>query len=148
MMNRIIADSLKYQRYNEQLRRDATEQVDENHSLEDIVYIRNTPYVAFVLKMISDGYLSREDFPFLLKPPRSYDVDDSEPEETMDPELLTDFTPKRHRRLFLVIIGGLSYTELHHLRSIAKGMKQQLVIITSSLSNPQSFIQTLSEMED
>ena len=119
---------------------------DAEHSLEDIVYIRNVPYVANVVKMISEDYLSRKQYPFILKPPLDYDVKDVKPENEIQPEMLADFTPKRHRRLILVVVGGLTYTELHHLRSLSKLLKQQLVVVSTSLLNPHSFISSLSEI--
>ena len=90
--------------------------------------------------------MSREDYPFLLKPPSDYAVMDEKPSHTVDKEVLADFTPKRRRRLILVVIGGLTYTELHHLRTLSKDMKQKLVVVTTSMMNPQSFIKTLSEI--
>ena len=119
---------------------------DAEHSLEDIVYIRNVPYVANVVRMISEDYLSRKQYPFILKPPLDYDIKDVKPENEIQPELLTDFTPKRHRRLILVVVGGLTYTELHHLRSLSKMLKQQLIVVSTSLLDPHSFITSLSEI--
>ena len=139
---------MQHSRYNKTLRSTYAEHVDGQHTLEDIIYIRNTPYIAFVLKMIRDGYLSREDFPFLLKPPRDYDVMDDQPSDSLDPESMSEFTPKRHRRLFLVVIGGISYTELHHIRSLANILRQELVVVSTSLINPHDFIKTISEIEE
>ena len=74
MKRRDIARTMNQNHYNEDVRKENVERVDKNHSLEDIVYIRNTPYVALILKMVIEGYLSRTDYPFILKPPRNYDV--------------------------------------------------------------------------
>lgn len=142
---RVIANVVEH-RYSMEYRRENAEHVDSEHSLEDIVYIRNTPYVASILKMVKEDYLSREDYPFLLKPPSDYAVMEEKPSHTVDKEVLADFTPKRRRRLILVVIGGLTYTELHHLRTLSKYMKQKLVVVTTSMMNPQSFIKTLSEI--
>ena len=144
---RDIARTMNQNHYNEDVRKENVERVDKNHSLEDIVYIRNTPYVALILKMVMEGYLSRTDYPFILKPPRNYDVLDHPRKAKLDPDTLADYTPNQHRRLFLVVIGGLSYCELHHLRSLSKQMKQTLIVVTTSLSNPQSFVHVLSEIE-
>lgn len=147
MKRRDIAQTMNQNHYNEDVRKENVERVDKNHSLEDIVYIRNTPYVALILKMVMEGYLSRTDYPFILKPPRNYDVLDHPRKAKLDPDTLADYTPNQHRRLFLVVIGGLSYCELHHLRSLSKQMKQTLIVVTTSLSNPQSFVHVLSEIE-
>lgn len=127
-------------------RQRVAEHVDDLHTLEDIIYIRNTPYISSILKMVHNDYLSRDDFPFLLKPPMNYDVEDLDPEKELSQDVLTDFLPKRRRRLIVMVIGGLTYTELHHLRTVAKELKQKLVIVTTSLITPQSFIKTLSEV--
>ena len=132
-------------RYSAEYRRCNAEHVDSEHTLEDIVYIRNTPYVASILKMVRDNYLPWDDFPFLLKPPADYRVT-SEKLPPVVEEARTDFTPKRKRRLILVVVGGLTYTELHHLRTLSKAMEQQLVIVTTSMLNPQSFVTSLSEV--
>lgn len=142
-----MTSSLQQQRYNQAFRSQFAEHIDGHHSLEDIIYIRNTPYIATVLKMVCEGYLPSEDFPFLLKPPSGYDVPDCQPPEQPNPESLSDFTPNRHRRLFLVLLGGISYTELHHIRSLSKLIRQELIVVSTSLSNPQDFIKTLSEID-
>ena len=133
-------------RYSAEYRRGNAEHVDGEHTLEDIVYIRNTPYVASILKMVRDDYLSWDDFPFLLKPPAGYSVVSEKPPSTLEKEALANFTPKRKRRLILVVVGGLTYTELHHLRTLSEALKQQLVIVTTSMLNPQSFVKALSEV--
>lgn len=132
-------------RYSAEYRRCNAEHVDSEHTLEDIVYIRNTPYVASILKMVRDDYLSRDDFPFLLKPPADYSVKSDKPPPAVE-ETHTDFTPRRKRRLILVVVGGLTYTELHHLRTLSKALEQQLVIVTTSMLNPQAFVKALSEV--
>ena len=132
-------------RYSAEYRRCNAEHVDSEHTLEDIVYIRNTPYVASILKMVRDDYLSRDDFPFLLKPPAGYSVKSDKPPPAVE-ETHADFTPRRKRRLILVVVGGLTYTELHHLRTLSKALEQQLVIVTTSMFNPQAFVKALSEV--
>ena len=144
---RRIASVLSLNRYSAEYRRSVADHVDDVHTLEDIIYIRNTPYISSILKMVHNDYLSREDFPFLLKPPVNYDVEDLDPEHEVAHDVLTDFAPKRRRRLIVMVIGGSTYTELHHLRTVAKEMKQKLVIVTTSLITPQTFIKTLSEVE-
>ena len=101
--------------------------------------------------MVHHHYLSREEFPFLFKPPLDYDVDDDDmstnKEKTETKEDLSDYTPKRKRRLIVVVVGGITYNELHHLRTIAKEMKQKLVIVTTSILTPQQFIKTIEEID-
>lgn len=147
MNNRHLLTFLEHNRYTAEYRSELAERVDALHTLEDIIYIRNTPYLSSILKMIRNDYLSRKDYPFLLKPPANYDVSDQPHENEVSQEVLSDFTPKRRRRLIVVVIGGISYNELHHLRTIAKELKQKLVIVTTSLLTPQMFIKTLSEVD-
>ena len=49
----MIANAVEH-RYSMEYRRENAEHVDSEHSLEDIVYIRNTPYVASILKMVKE----------------------------------------------------------------------------------------------
>lgn len=147
MNSRHLLTFLEHNRYTAEYRSELAERVDALHTLEDIIYIRNTPYLSSILKMIRNDYLSRKDYPFLLKPPANYDVSDQPHENEVSQEVLSEFTPKRRRRLIVVVIGGVSYNELHHLRTIAKELKQKLVIVTTSLLTPQMFIKTLSEID-
>ena len=142
----MIASGIQNPQYSGIYRQGIAEHCDATHSLEDIVYQRNVPYFASVVKMISEDYLSRDQYPFLLKPPHDYEIKDTKPIEEIDQEILAEFTPNRHRRLILVIVGGLTYTELHHLRSLSKLLKQKLMVVSTSLLSPQSFITALSEI--
>ena len=142
-----MIDNTKQTVYSSSYREKTAKHLDHSNTLEDLIYIRNTPYISSLLQMIRDGYLSRNDYPFLLKPPMNYDVKDTKPKEVVSEEVRCDFVPKQKRRLIVVIIGGLTFTELHHLRTLAKEMKQKLVLVTTSLVTPQSFIKSLSDID-
>ena len=100
-----MIDNTKQTVYSSSYREKTAKHLDHSNTLEDLIYIRNTPYISSLLQMIRDGYLSRNDYPFLLKPPMNYDVKDTKPKEVVSEEVRCDFVPKQKRRLIVVIIG-------------------------------------------
>ncbi|KAK8814363.1 hypothetical protein WA158_008225 [Blastocystis sp. Blastoise] len=88
--------------------------------------IQMTNSLSSILQQLQCGYLDHNLFPFLITPPSDYPI-------PLSPLKKQGLIGEKQSKLFIVLLGGLTFKELKLIRKIKKNLSIDIVIITTSL---------------